>query len=85
MRPLPAVFVVICAGACSYTPPPGTDTAKPAYKTDLEACQSSAATAVNQRNAKTGPAWLLSPVRRWGQIRDEVQTCMAGKGYGRPT
>ena len=39
--------------------------------------------AVNKQNAKTGLAWLSSPVRRWGQISDGVQSFMADKGYGR--
>jgi hypothetical protein len=79
---LPAVVLVVL-GACGYRPPAQTDTSKPAYEADLDACGDSAASAVNRRSAKTGMAWFSSPVRRWGQIQDEVQTCMAGKGYGR--
>ena len=81
MRWLPVAILLGLAG-CGYTPPPQTDTSKPAYRADLDACQDSAAEAVNKRNAKTAPAWFSSPVRRWGQIQDEVQVCMAGKGYG---
>jgi hypothetical protein len=77
---LPAMLLALAG--CGYTPPPQTDTSKPAYRADLDACQDSAAEAVNKRNAKTGPAWFSSPVRRWGQIQDGVQVCMAGKGYG---
>ena len=49
----------------------------------LDACQDTAASEVNKRNAKKFFAWISSPIRRWGQISDAVEACMAGKGYRR--
>lgn len=69
--------------ACGYTPPSPAARAMPAYQADLSACQDSAPSAVNKQNAKTGLAWLASPIRRWGQIEDGISMCMADKGYGR--
>lgn len=68
---------------CGYTPPPHTDIAAPAYIADRDACERMSASEVNKTNAKTGLAWFSSPVRRWSQISDTTQACMAGKGYGR--
>ncbi len=82
MRPLALIALLALAG-CGYEPPAQTNTDAPAYKQDREACEDSAATAVNAHNAKTGPAWFASPFRRWSQIADATQSCMAGKGYGR--
>jgi hypothetical protein len=83
MRVLLLALVLAPIAACGYEPPVQADKAKPAYAGDLESCQDSAGDTVNKRNAKTGLAWFSSPVRRWGQKRDEVRNCMAGKGYGR--
>ena len=83
MRVLAPALLLLALVACGYDPPAQTDTSKPAYTTDLEACQDSAATEVGQRNVKKALAWFSAPVRRWGQIDDAVQACMAGKGYGR--
>jgi hypothetical protein len=83
MRPVLPALLVLGLAACGYEPPAQTDRSAPAYQADLNACQDTAATDVNKRNAKTGLAWFSSPLRRWGQIEDGVQACMAGKGYGR--
>ena len=82
MRALLLLFGLLLLAGCGYEPPAQTDRSTPAYRADLDACHDQAATGVNQRNAKTGLAWFSSPVRRWGQIDDAVQGCMAGKGYG---
>ncbi len=87
MRPLAfapgALFAALLLAGCGYTPPAQTNRATPTYTADLGACEDSASSAVNQRNAKTGLAWFTSPVRRWWQLGDSVTTCMAEKGYGR--
>jgi len=36
---------------------------------------------VDKRNAKTGLAWLSSPVRRPFQVRPEIRACLKAKGY----
>ena len=77
-----ALAALLMLTACGYQPPPRIDTASPVYVADRDACESAAATDVNQRNAKTGLAWLSSPVRRWSQIGDATQSCMANHGYG---
>ena len=82
MKPLLALSVLTLA-ACGYHPPPQTNTSSPAYIADRDTCEDKAASDVNKTNAKTGLAWFSSPVRRWGQIADATQNCMAGKGYGR--
>ena len=85
-RPAPLATLVatlLALAACGYTPPPRADTSSPAYQTAIDACQDTVSSAVNKQNAKTGLAWLASPVRRWSQIGDGVSACMAQKGYGR--
>src|SRR4051794_29429024 len=81
MRSFGPALLLLAFAACSYKPAP-RDVGKPAYTADLKACQDSAASDVNKRNAKTALAWFSAPVRRWGQISEGVQACMAGKGYG---
>lgn len=82
MKTLPLACLLMLT-ACGYHPPPRVDTASPAYVADRDACESTSATDVNQHNAKTGLAWFSSPVRRWSQISDATQSCMASRGYGR--
>ena len=79
----PALLVLVGLAACGYQAPPRTDTASPAFAAARDACEDSAAKQVNQRNAKTGLAWMASPVRRWSQIGDATAACMDGKGFGR--
>jgi hypothetical protein len=79
---LVAAIPVTLAG-CGYQPSPRVDTANPAYIADRDACEDKSSGDVNKASAKTGLAWLTSPVRRWGQISDTTQACMASKGYGR--
>ena len=82
MKPL-ALTLLLGLAACGYRPPPATDTANPGYVAARDACQSSATTAVDRSNAKTGLAWMSSPVTRWGEIGDATSSCMDGKGFGR--
>lgn len=77
------VLPLLALAACGYHPPPGTNTGNPAFVADRDACEDQSESAVDKTNAKTGLAWFSSPVRRWGQISDATQSCMAGKGYGR--
>ncbi|GAC1477627.1 MAG: hypothetical protein NVS2B11_00410 [Acetobacteraceae bacterium] len=76
-------LLLLALASCGYAPSATVDTAAPTYRADQESCEDSSATDVNKRNAKTGLAWLASPVRRWGQISDGMDACMADKGYGR--
>jgi hypothetical protein len=77
------LVLALAAAGCADRSAAEADTSAPSYRADRDSCRDTAATDVNKRNAKTGLAWLSSPVRRWGQISDGVDACMAGKGYGR--
>lgn len=74
------MVLLACVAGCAYEPPV-RDRAAPAYQADLQACQGSVPAAVDTRNAKTGLAWLGSPVRRPFQVRAGMRECMAGKGH----
>lgn len=80
---LAGLALLLGLGACGTQPPAQTNTAASGYASDLAACEASAASAVNTRNAKTAPAWFGSPILRWGQIADARQACMTARGYGR--
>lgn len=82
MRMLPIACSLLLA-ACGYQPPARVDTSSPAYVADRDACKRQSTTEVNQHDIKTGLAWFSAPVRRWSQISDATQSCMAGRGYGR--
>ena len=73
--------VLAVAGCAGYEPRAETDRSAPKYQADLAACQESSVDAVNKRNAKTGLAWLSSPVRRPFQIREAIRSCVREKGY----
>lgn len=72
------------AGCSGYEPPTMTDRAAPQYQADLAACQEESVDAVNKRNAKTGLAWISSPVRRGSQIRAAIRDCIRAKAYSIP-
>ena len=82
MKTLP-LAALLTLTACGYQAPPRVDTTSPVYTADRDTCEDTSATAVNRQNAKTGLAWFSSPFRRWGQISDATQSCMANHGYGR--
>ena len=85
MKRLILLMVLPAAGCGAYAPAlqagAQTDVSAPAYQADLQACQTQSAVAVDKRNAKTGLAWLASPVRRPFQVRAEIRSCLKGKGY----
>ncbi len=78
--------MILLAGAlgatgCVSSYAPGVQGAGPAYQADLAACQEQSTTAVNKRNAKTGLAWMASPVRAPFQVRPAIRECLKAKGY----
>ncbi len=73
--------VLAVAGCYGYEPRVETDRSAPKYQADLASCQQSSVDAVNKRNAKTGLAWISSPVRRTFQIREAIRSCVREKGY----
>lgn len=83
MRAARSAVLLLALASCGYDPPPQTDVNSASYRTDRDACETAAATSVDKENAKRALVWLASPVRRWGQISDATQACMAGKGHGR--
>lgn len=78
-----ALLATLAVAACGYRPPAQTNTEAPSYHTDLTACRATARTDTNTQDVKKFLRWVASPVTRWGQIDDALQTCMASKGYGR--
>ncbi len=69
-------------GGCgSYDPPVKGDHAAEKYKTDLNACRSSATEAVRLKNADTPWTWIKSPFTGPPEVRAAIRTCMVGKGY----
>lgn len=83
MKRLWRAVVLASVAGCGYQPPAQTDVGAKSYQTDLASCRDAAHSDVNKRNAKRALDWFSSPVRRWGQIGDATQSCMATKGYGR--
>lgn len=69
------------AGCVSNYAPAVQGAEAPGYQKDLAACQEQSTDAVDRRNAKTGLAWLSSPVRRPFQVRPEIRACLKAKGY----
>jgi hypothetical protein len=81
LMPAAALTATLAVAACGCSPPPHTDTASAAYKTDLVACDAAATDAVAKRNAKRGYTWAASPVTRWSQIGDATGVCRADTGW----
>lgn len=81
-RSLVPLLLILCAAACSYSPPARTDTASPKYQADLDACTTSVPEAVDKHNAKTGLAWMTGGLTRWSAIDSGVDACMGGHGWG---
>ncbi len=77
------LFAMAAVAGCGYQPPAQTNTAAPAYQTDLTTCRATARKAVNTQTVKRFLGWVASPVTRWGRIDSAEESCMAGKGYGR--
>ena len=68
--------------ACAGRPATQVEAASPLYQADVAACRESVPAAVDKQNAKTGLAWIVSPVRRWSQVDEGVDRCMTAKGWG---
>ena len=82
MRAVRCSVLLLGLAGCGYHPTAQTDTSTKSYSADLTACEETSHHDVNKRNAKRALDWFSSPVRRWSQIGDATQACMAGKGYG---
>ncbi len=74
---IPAVLL----GCASYDPPVQGDHTAEKYQTDLRACRTSSAEKVRLKNADTLWTWLRSPFTGPPEVRADIRTCMAGKGY----
>jgi len=81
MKRMIVLVGVLGAAGCVSSYAPAVQGAGPAYQADLAACQEQSTDAVDKRNAKTGLAWLSSPVRRPFQVRPEIRACLKAKGY----
>lgn len=80
MRPI--LLLAALLPACSYSPPPQTNTGSPQYRADLNTCSTTVPDAIDKRAAKTGLAWFANGVTRWGAIDDGVKACMEQHGWG---
>jgi hypothetical protein len=72
---------LLVAAACGYSPPNSSDTAKPAYKSDLAACQSSGDKEAHRLVMSKGGLFLTYPISIFAEEHREVRKCMDGKGY----
>ena len=82
-RAIAAVSVLLSGlgGCAAYDPPVQGDHASEKYKSDLETCRTTSQEAVRRKNAATPQSWIISPITGPPEVRAEVRTCMAGKGY----
>ena len=81
MKRLILLAAALGATGCVSSYAPAVQGAGPAYQSDLAACQEQSTAAINKRNAKTGLAWLTSPVRAPLQVRLAIRECLKAKGY----
>lgn len=73
----PSVFLV----ACGYTPPNPADTAKPTYRSDLSACETSGDKEAHRLVMSSGLLFLTYPISLPVEESRQVRTCMEKKGY----
>ncbi len=76
-----ALLLAGAVGACALDPNVVVGRDLATYRADLAACRASVGEAVDRENAKTGPAWAASPLRRPFQVRACVRDCLSAKGY----
>lgn len=76
-----ALLLAAALSACALDPNVIVERDLTAYRADLAACRASVGEDIDRENAKTGPAWVSSPVRRPFQVRAGVRDCLGAKGY----
>ena len=82
MKPMNrSVAIVLLLTACATNPGVVAAQTAPRYRADLKACRASAGHAVYLENAKTFPAWVMSPLTEPGQMHRAMHACMLGRGY----
>ena len=72
---------LLLSGCGSYDPPIQGDHNAAKYKSDLEACQTSAHHAVYLQNAGDPGTWIISPITGPPKVRAGIRSCMQKKGY----
>lgn len=72
---------LLLSGCAAYDPPVQGDRASPRFKSDMEACRTTAQHTVYLHNAGTLFRWIISPITGPGMVRAEIRRCMNGKGY----
>jgi hypothetical protein len=82
---LPALLVpalsVSISGCSPYDPPVQGDHTSQTYKTDLEKCRTDSTETVRRKNAATPGVWIVSPFTGPPEVRADIRTCLAAKGY----
>jgi hypothetical protein len=72
---------LLVVAACGYSPPNSSDAAKPTYKSDLAACQTSGDKEAHRLVMSKGALFLTYPISIFVEEHREVHKCMDGKGY----
>ncbi len=75
------VFLSVFLIACGYTPPNSADTAKPTYRSDLSACETSGDKEAHRLVMSSGLLFLTYPISLPIEESRQVRTCMEKKGY----
>ena len=81
--PLTALLPIwlLALASCSYSPPNQADLNRPAYKSDLAACEEFGNKEAHRRVTADGGLWLSYPISLPIEERRQVRKCMEAKGY----
>jgi hypothetical protein len=72
---------LLAVAACGYSPPNAADAARPAYRSDLAACQDSGDKEAHHLVMNRGGYFLTYPISFFVVEHNQVRKCMVGKGY----
>jgi hypothetical protein len=75
------VFLSVFLVGCGYTPPNSADSAKPTYRSDLSACETSGDKEAHRLVMSSGLLFLTYPFSLPIEESRQVRTCMEKKGY----
>ncbi len=82
MRAITLSAGLLLTGCAAYDPPVVTDHASPKYQAALARCQKQAATAASKISGATPQSAIKALFSSDEPERQDVRTCMKGKGYG---
>jgi hypothetical protein len=72
---------LLALAACAYAPADPAEAARPAYRSDLAACEQSASQEAHRQVAARGELFLSYPISLPVLKRRELRKCMEAKGY----